>query len=342
MMHAALGALAAGAVAGIFLATRHFLRKRLPVWVALLHGLGGATGFACVLWVVVSEPAYALARQALYLLIATIALGCVNLLFHVRRVRHRTSLIVMHALCAVSGVSTIAYAIFLAEPDASGAAVRPVAASAHAAASPAVLRSALPPAVAPVPAVPGGEGALPKEDDPGSQPGAGSSAELALEPAVRQALAESVLFETNGADLDDASLAVVARVATVLKAHPEIALIQVQGHADERGSDTRNVALTRERAAAVVDLLEAQGIVRERLRGAGFGARCPANPSCRTSNPPPECGTPESMRGDRRVVFVPLRVGATSFRGALACDRGVGLIPLADAQFHVRAAGAAR
>src|SRR5215204_5360058 len=111
MLLGALAALAAGAVAGIFLAVRHFLRKRLPVWVAALHGVGGAIGFTLVLLVVVQQPAFQLARQALYLLIATVALGSVNLLFHVRGVRHRTSLIVMHALTAVSAVSTLIYAL---------------------------------------------------------------------------------------------------------------------------------------------------------------------------------------------------------------------------------------
>src|SRR6185436_18065118 len=79
MMIAALVALGCGAVAGITLATRHFLRKRLPVWIALLHGLGGATGFTLVLLTVVREPSFRPIREVLYLLIATVAFGVVNL-----------------------------------------------------------------------------------------------------------------------------------------------------------------------------------------------------------------------------------------------------------------------
>ena len=74
MMIAALLALAAGAVAGIFLAVRHFRHKRLPAAVALFHGLGGATGFALVLLTVVREPNFRPIREVLYLLIATVAL----------------------------------------------------------------------------------------------------------------------------------------------------------------------------------------------------------------------------------------------------------------------------
>ena len=115
MMIAALLALAAGATAGLYLASKHFRRQRLPAWGALLHGLGGATGFTLVLLAVVREPAFRPVRDSLYVLIATVAFGCVNLLFHVRRVRHRTSLIAIHALCAVSGVVLLIRAIILHE-----------------------------------------------------------------------------------------------------------------------------------------------------------------------------------------------------------------------------------
>ena len=116
MMIAALLALAAGAVAGIFLATRHFMRKRLPVGVALFHGLGGATGFALVLLTVVREPNFRPIRDVLYLLIATVALGVVNLLFHIRKVRHRTSLILLHGFTAVTAASMLIRAIVVHVP----------------------------------------------------------------------------------------------------------------------------------------------------------------------------------------------------------------------------------
>jgi hypothetical protein len=64
MMLAALGALAAGAsVPASSWRPDISLRKRLPVWVAALHGVGGAVGFTLVLMVVVQQPAFQLARQ---------------------------------------------------------------------------------------------------------------------------------------------------------------------------------------------------------------------------------------------------------------------------------------
>jgi hypothetical protein len=101
-----------GATAGIYLAFRHFTRQKMPVWVAILHGLGGASGFALVLFAVVSDPGYQPFRNALYLLTATVLLGAVNLLFHIRKKRHRTSLILLHGALAVSSASTVVYGIY--------------------------------------------------------------------------------------------------------------------------------------------------------------------------------------------------------------------------------------
>jgi outer membrane protein OmpA-like peptidoglycan-associated protein len=108
----------------------------------------------------------------------------------------------------------------------------------------------------------------------------------------------------------------------------------VQGHADERGDDSQNVALTRGRAAAVVEALAARGVERTRLNSAGYGSRCPADPVCGADNAPDSCRSPERYASDRRVVFVPLKVGKTSLAGEVVCARGADLIPAADKGFH--------
>ncbi|HEY3496521.1 MAG TPA: hypothetical protein VGK73_17600, partial [Polyangiaceae bacterium] len=194
MLIAALCSLGAAAVAGLFLATRHFLRKRLPVWVALLHGLGGAIGFTLVLLVVVRQPAFQLARQALYLFIVTIALGSFNLLFHVRGVRHRTSLIVMHALCAVSGVVTLLFAI--ASPAASPSPVEPAAPVVASSAPRIASAPAEPPVVLSPPAASVAAGSTPAVAN--SEPAtAGDPFELVADGA-REDLAVSIGFASNG------------------------------------------------------------------------------------------------------------------------------------------------
>jgi outer membrane protein OmpA-like peptidoglycan-associated protein len=332
MIFGALVALFAAAAAGIFLATRHFLRKRLPVWGALLHGLGGATGFVLVLLIVVREPAFGLARQALYLLIATVVFGCVNLIFHVRKVRHRVSLIAMHALCAVSGVSTLLYAAF--SPDTARAhpttsvrtdGVRPESSAAS--------------MVAPSPvesAAAGGASVAAAGLQPAPAPVSAESPEALGSPGVLPLRA--IHFDAANATLSADSAPAIEEAAAYLIAHPEIQLVEVQGHADERGEDSRNVALTLSRARVVVAALAAKGVARSRLNAAGYGARCPAEPSCRASRKPMSCHETANYSQDRRVVFLALIAGKARFRGEVACARGAPLIPAGDRRFQVIAA----
>jgi outer membrane protein OmpA-like peptidoglycan-associated protein len=325
MMIAALCALLAGAVAGIFLAVRHFLRRRLPVWVALLHGMGGAIGFTLVLLAVVREPNFQPVRQALYLLIATVALGCVNLLFHVRRVRHRTSLIVMHALTAVSAVGTLIFAIFVHEPE-GGAPPVPTQAPPNDA-PPAVasaVPSGAPPAIASAAAAP----------PPSAAPAALSEATFSLDRTAQDVLAKPIRFGTNGVAVLAESGVALSDVAKILKQHAEIELVDVQGHADARGGEEHNLSLTRMRATVVLETLVSLGVARSRLRAAGYGARCPADPKCARDPSGGPCGSPETWNADRRVVFVPLRVASVPFKGEIVCPRGVELIPQEDRAFN--------
>jgi outer membrane protein OmpA-like peptidoglycan-associated protein len=330
MMLAALLALAAGAAAGIFLALRHFRHKRLPAVVALLHGVGGATGFTLVLVTVVREPDFRPIRDVLYLLIATVVLGVVNLLFHIRKVRHRTSLILLHGFTAVTAASMLIRAILVHTPS-----------EAPSAAGPAQPPPETPAATAPVSASarapePSPTGTASAEEAP-SRPRAEKPAaeEFAVEDSVQRALASPIQFETNSATVSQSSTSAIAEIATALKEHPEIALIQVQGHADERGDDARNVALTRARAAAVVTALVANGVGRERLHSAGYGSRCPEDEACQNAGAPDSCHAAESWQRDRRVVFRVLRVGKAAFRGEVVCARGASLIPPEDRPFHV-------
>jgi outer membrane protein OmpA-like peptidoglycan-associated protein len=334
MMIAALLALAAGAVAGLFLAIRHFTRKRLPAWGALLHGVGGATGFTLVLLTVVKEPDFRPVRESLYLLIATVVFGAVNLLFHIRKVRHRTSLILIHALCAVSGVGLLIRAILVhdATPPASAAVVASAAAqrATETGAAPA------PSATEVAAATSATEGAAPAPEASAApeKPAAKAPEGFAVDPAVRQALDQEIRFESKSATIEASSMTALAGMAKALNAHPEVALIEVQGHADERGDDVQNIVLTRARAHAVVSALVANGVSIARLHEAGYGARCPADPECRTPSAPPSCHASDQWQKDRRVTFVVLQTGKFPFRGEVVCPAGAPLIPPADKRFN--------
>ena len=89
---------------------------------------------------------------------------------------------------------------------------------------------------------------------------------------------EKVYFETDSAIIKARSFPLLDAVAATLNASPQITLVEIQGHADERGSDDYNIKLTRARAASVMNALIERGVLKQRLRSGGYGERCPVDP----------------------------------------------------------------
>jgi outer membrane protein OmpA-like peptidoglycan-associated protein len=297
-----------GACAGAFMVFRHLKKLRLPGSVAIAHGLAGAAGFAALLLFCLREPAAVLARYALGILIAAIALGCVNVVYHLRGVRHRLVLIVTHALVAVSGVGTLAYAAIV-----------------HAQRPSIDLRPALPEPAHPSAPVPVAE-----EPQPAPEPTPALAA-AAVPPHGLDRRAPGpawsdlpVRFDTNCDYPTSASATSLATIAQALVDDPSIELVEVQGHADERGAEPVNLELTRGRARAVVNVLVARGVAPSRLRSAGYGSRCPARDECRDFDAPAACHDDEALSEDRRVTFVIVESGGQRFAGPMACELGGG------------------
>jgi outer membrane protein OmpA-like peptidoglycan-associated protein len=299
-----------GACAGAFMVFRHLKRLRLPGWVAIAHGLAGAAGFGVLLFFCLREPAVVLARYALVILIGAIALGCVNVVYHLRGVRHRLVLIGAHALVAVTGVGTLAYA--------------------------AVMHAQRP--AEPLPAAPESlppSGPVPIAKDPAATPvptatPAAAAAAVATPhtPAVHALGAAwselPVRFDSARDRPTSTSESTLATVAQALADDPSIQLVEVQGHADERGADAANLELTRARARAVMSALVARGVAPSRLQSAGYGSHCPARSECRAPDAPPTCHADDALREDRRVTFVVVQSGGQRLRGPTACDVGGG------------------
>lgn len=288
-----------GACAGAFMLIRHLRKRRLPGWVAIAHGVVGATGFAVLLLFCVREPSVLLARYGLGILVGAIVLGCVNVVYHLRGVRHRLALILAHALFAVTGVGTLAYG--------------------------AVLHAIAPTEPVPVPVVPEPAPAplLAKAAAAGTT--AVTTAAIAPPHASTRVLGPAwtdvrVAFESGRAAPNADAAASIAAVARALEDDPTIELVEVQGHADARGADDANLELTRARADAVVKALVARGVAPARLRSAGYGSRCPARAECRSPDAPRACRDDDAFRRDRRVTFVVVESAGERFTGALACD----------------------
>jgi len=92
-------------------------------------------------------------------------------------------------------------------------------------------------------------------------------------------LREAIYFETEEARIKSVSFRVLDEVASTLQDHPEIVVLRIEGHTDNRGPDRYNDKLSRERAEAVRQYLVDQGIESGRLRSKGYGAKKPLDMS---------------------------------------------------------------
>ncbi len=81
-----------------------------------------------------------------------------------------------------------------------------------------------------------------------------------------------VHFDWNEAEVPEDYSAVLRQIAELLRHHPEITLLTVEGHASGEGDAAYNLQLSRERASAVVGYLLHFGVPTERVVGKGYGA----------------------------------------------------------------------
>lgn len=82
---------------------------------------------------------------------------------------------------------------------------------------------------------------------------------------------DPVRFVRDSAELDDRSGAALDALAAWLFAHPEVQRLRVTGHADPPGTPAYNLALSLQRAEAVVAALVRRGVATTRLEPAGDG-----------------------------------------------------------------------
>ncbi len=86
---------------------------------------------------------------------------------------------------------------------------------------------------------------------------------------------DGILFETDSARLQPASLSAIEAIAGVLKSNDK--RLHIVGHTDNSGRFTHNLELSRARAQAVVDALKRDyGIAADRLQAHGVASLSPA------------------------------------------------------------------
>jgi outer membrane protein OmpA-like peptidoglycan-associated protein len=86
---------------------------------------------------------------------------------------------------------------------------------------------------------------------------------------------QQVQFDTARATIKPVSNPLLDEVANVLKEHPEISRIEVQGHTDNRGGEAYNQRLSDNRAKAVMNALVKRGVEAGRLSSKGYGLSQP-------------------------------------------------------------------
>ena len=128
---------------------------------------------------------------------------------------------------------------------------------------------------------------------------------------------EKIYFETDSAEIQQRSYPIIDAVAATLIGNPQITMIEIQGHADERSTDEYNIRLTRDRAAAVLEAIVQRGVDRRRMRSGGYGERCPIDPA---HNEP-------AWEKNRRVEFKILETEEGPTGVDVVCPAGRPLMP---------------
>ena len=105
---------------------------------------------------------------------------------------------------------------------------------------------------------------------------------------------ERIRFRTGSAELEPVSYSILNQVALVMRAHPEIKRVRVEGHTDETGTRELNLRLSRERAVMVRGYLISRRVRPDRLTAEGYG---PDRPLSRGTDP-------ASLAKNRRVDFI--------------------------------------
>ena len=109
------------------------------------------------------------------------------------------------------------------------------------------------------------------------------------------------LFAFGKAEVDTPARAQLQEIAALL-AEPMLAgrRVTVEGHADGVGSRRYNVSLSEARAQAVIAVLEAGGVARNRLRSRAYGKDRPLEPNTLADG----TDNPDGRARNRRVALV--------------------------------------
>lgn len=125
---------------------------------------------------------------------------------------------------------------------------------------------------------------------------------------------ERVEFATGREVILDRSFPILEEVRAVLAENPQLTLMRIEGHTDDRGLDARNLQLSRLRASSVARWLTSREIAVSRLQAWGCGELHPAQTN----------QTADGRQTNRRVEFHVLvpspSLGARTLEGCVQLE----------------------
>jgi outer membrane protein OmpA-like peptidoglycan-associated protein len=89
---------------------------------------------------------------------------------------------------------------------------------------------------------------------------------------------DKIFFEFNSDVIKRQSFPILDAIVATMQGNPDIRLVEIQGHTDERGSDAYNLDLSDRRAASVRRYLTEHGVEAGRLQSQGYGESQPIDP----------------------------------------------------------------
>lgn len=106
-------------------------------------------------------------------------------------------------------------------------------------------------------------------------------------------MSQDLLFQTGSDRLDSKGRDIISQIAVAIKSESGFSIL-VEGHTDSDGSSARNWDLSVQRAVAVVKVLEANGVMSQRITAAGRGQFMPLLPNT----------SPENKARNRRTEII--------------------------------------
>ncbi len=106
-------------------------------------------------------------------------------------------------------------------------------------------------------------------------------------------ISEQIHFKTGSSQILKDSDPILEAVAKILIEHPEITMVKIEGHTDNKGKPKANLALSKSRAKAVLQSLVKLKVDKKRLSSEGFGDTKPIETN----------DTEEGRAANRRVEF---------------------------------------